>query len=192
MATAAVCPTCSRKLRVPDDLAGKRVKCPSCGTNFQTNGTAAEAEEEERQPAPRRPPAPAVVEEDEPQPAPRRRPSRDDDYDDEPEYGGRGRRRRRYAEHRGTLILVLGVLSLLPHGVGWVLGPIAWILGNNDIKEIREGRMDPEGESSTNAGRICGMVSTILHVAGLLIGCVIVIIWFVAFAAIAGAAAGAH
>ena len=174
MATAAVCPTCSRKLRVPDDLAGKRVKCPSCGTNFQTNGTAAEAEEEERQPAPRR------------------RPSRDDDYDDEPEYGGRGRRRRRYAEHRGTLILVLGVLSLLPHGVGWVLGPIAWILGNNDIKEIREGRMDPEGESSTNAGRICGMVSTILHVAGLLIGCVIVIIWFVAFAAIAGAAAGAH
>jgi hypothetical protein len=28
------CPQCSRKLRIPDDLMGKRVKCPGCGLNF--------------------------------------------------------------------------------------------------------------------------------------------------------------
>ncbi len=28
------CPDCGRKLRVPDDLLGHKVKCPSCGINF--------------------------------------------------------------------------------------------------------------------------------------------------------------
>ena len=28
------CPQCVRKLRVPDDLLGKKVKCPTCGTTF--------------------------------------------------------------------------------------------------------------------------------------------------------------
>jgi hypothetical protein len=44
-------------------------------------------------------------------------------------------------------------------------------MGNNDLAEIRAGRMDPEGESSTNAGRICGMIATILGIIGLVCGC---------------------
>lgn len=28
------CPSCERKLRVPDDLMGQKVKCPTCGTTF--------------------------------------------------------------------------------------------------------------------------------------------------------------
>lgn len=64
--------------------------------------------------------------------------------------------------HRGTLVLVLGILSLVICGI--VLGPIAWVMGNNDLKEIRAGRMDPTGEGTTNAGRICGMIGTILNV----------------------------
>jgi hypothetical protein len=28
------CPDCGRKLRVPDDLLGRKVKCPGCGVNF--------------------------------------------------------------------------------------------------------------------------------------------------------------
>jgi len=68
---------------------------------------------------------------------------------------------RRYLEpHRGTLILVLGILSLCMANL--VLGPIAWILGNEDLKKIRAGKMDPEGESSTSTGRTCGMVGTII------------------------------
>jgi hypothetical protein len=40
-------------------------------------------------------------------------------------------------------------------------------MGNADLKEMRAGRMDAEGEGVTNAGRICGMISTIF----ILVGC---------------------
>ena len=67
--------------------------------------------------------------------------------------------RRDAAPHRGVLILVLGILSLVVCGF---LGPVAWIMGNNDLAEIRAGRMDREGEGMTQAGRICGMIASIL------------------------------
>lgn len=67
-----------------------------------------------------------------------------------------------YEPHRGVLILVLGILSLVFAGI--ILGPIAWILGNSDLKKIRAGIMDPEGEQMTNIGRILGMVGTILNI----------------------------
>jgi len=63
----------------------------------------------------------------------------------------------------------LGILAIVPHGFHLILGPIAWILGNNDLREMREGRMDREGESQTNIGRILGMVATILGLVGLVI-----------------------
>jgi hypothetical protein len=61
--------------------------------------------------------------------------------------------------HRGTLVLVLGILSLV---VCAPLGIAAWVMGNGDLKEIDAGAMDPSGRSLTNAGRICGMIGTIL------------------------------
>jgi hypothetical protein len=66
--------------------------------------------------------------------------------------------------HRGTVILVLGILSIVMGAVGIVLGPIAWAMGNTDLREIREGRMDPSGQSSASAGRTCGMIGTGLSV----------------------------
>ena len=65
--------------------------------------------------------------------------------------------------HRGTLILVLGILSLIVCGF---LGIPAWIMGTSDLKEIDSGTMDPSGRSATNAGRICGMIGTILLIVG--------------------------
>ncbi len=67
-----------------------------------------------------------------------------------------------YEPHRGVLILVLGILSLVFFGI--ILGPIAWILGTSDLKKIRAGTMDPEGEQMTNIGRILGIVGTIINV----------------------------
>jgi hypothetical protein len=61
--------------------------------------------------------------------------------------------------HRGTLILILGILSLVVCGP---LGIAAWIMGNGDLKEIDAGTMDPSGRSTTNAGRICGIIAVIL------------------------------
>jgi hypothetical protein len=84
-----------------------------------------------------------------------------------------GRRLSRDHEpHRGSLIMVLGILSLVI--VPIILGPIAWILGAEDLKKIRQGRMDPEGESMTNTGKVCGMVATIV---GLSVLVVVFLVW---------------
>jgi hypothetical protein len=49
-------------------------------------------------------------------------------------------------------------------------------MGNNDLAEMRAGRMDPEGEGLTNAGRICGIIGTILMVvAGCCFACSIAV-----------------
>ena len=68
--------------------------------------------------------------------------------------------------HRGTLILVLGILGLVICGP---LGIAAWVMGNGDLKEMDAGALDPSGRSMTNAGRICGMIATILMILGAVI-----------------------
>jgi hypothetical protein len=155
------CPGCRRKLQIPDTLVGHDVQCPTCSATFQATLDPT--------PAPPRPePDPADYRE-EPfeRPSSRRRRRRydeDNDFDED-----RVRRRRRDVEpHRGSLVLVLGILSIVLPFVGIVLGPIAWILGSQDLSEIHAGRMDPEGEGSTSAGRICGIIGTILHIVGVL------------------------
>jgi hypothetical protein len=88
--------------------------------------------------------------------------------------------------HRGTLILALGILSLALVAVlpclGIPLGIAAWVMGRADLKKIRQGLMDPTGESSTNAGRICGQIGTIVSlVLTLLIAVFYVGIFAIAF-----------
>ena len=68
--------------------------------------------------------------------------------------------------HRATLILVLGILGLV---LCAPLGLVAWIMGNGDLKEMDAGAMDSTGRSTTNGGRICGMIATILMIVGLVI-----------------------
>jgi hypothetical protein len=71
--------------------------------------------------------------------------------------------------HRGTLILILGILGLVVCGP---LAIVAWLLGSNDLKEMDAGTMDSTGRGLTNAGKICGIIGTILMVIGLIIGVV--------------------
>ena len=64
-------------------------------------------------------------------------------------------------ESRASTALVLGILSLmLP-----ILGPFAWSIGLSEIAAIDENRRPPENRSTANAGRILGIISTILLVA---------------------------
>ena len=58
-------------------------------------------------------------------------------------------------------MLTLGILGLVVCGI---CGIIAWVMGNTDMAQIRAGIMDPSGEGITNAGRICGMIATILMI----------------------------
>jgi hypothetical protein len=169
MPTDVDCPSCAQKLRVPDDLLGKNVKCPACTQMFLATMRGLKES-----------PPPEESDNEEGDEAPRRS-------------KGRSLRRRRgqdYQPHRGTLILVLGILAIVT-GLHLILGPIAWIMGNNDLKEIHAGRMDPEGEGNTNIGRILGMVATILGIVAIVAACVAFLIWLIALAGFFGLAAGA-
>ncbi|MHC4212921.1 MAG: DUF4190 domain-containing protein [Planctomycetota bacterium] len=68
--------------------------------------------------------------------------------------------------HRGTLILVLGILGLV---CCFICGIIAWVLGSGDLKEMDAGTMDESGRGLTQAGKICGMIGVILWIIGLCI-----------------------
>ena len=88
------------------------------------------------------------------------------------------RPRRVTVPHRGTLVLILGVL-------GWICGcPIfsvmAWSLGNSDLREMQYGRMNPDGEGMTRAGQLLGMTHTLLCLGLLLLGLFILILATVA------------
>jgi predicted Zn finger-like uncharacterized protein len=159
------CPECRRKLRVPEELAGQQVQCPTCGHVFTAILEApAPLPSGEDEPAP---PTSLIIpraEEDEDGNRPRRRRVRDEEDMEDDDDWRRGPRRDQLP-HRGGVVLALGIIALamlFPFGI--ILGPIAWILGNKDLGEIRAGRMDYQGEGLTNGGRICGMIATLLSV----------------------------
>jgi len=69
---------------------------------------------------------------------------------------------RAFQAHRGDAVLVLGIIGLM---FCCILGIIAWVMGNNDLRQMDAGRMDPTGRSITNAGRILGIVSVCIPIA---------------------------
>jgi hypothetical protein len=181
------CPSCQRKLQVPESLLGQDVQCPSCGATFVASWGSQPPPMPSRgyeSPPPMPPreyePPPHLPshagESGQPPPLPRSSSGYPSSYPGqrdyrEYDYGNRSgpySQRRDLMPHRGTTILVLGILSLV---MCQILGPIAWIMGNQDLKEIRAGRMDPEGESATTAGRVLGIISTIFLLAVLGLFC---------------------
>ena len=68
---------------------------------------------------------------------------------------------------QATTILVLGILSLVVCGV---LGPFAWVMGSRALHDIDASQGSLGGRSSVNAGRICGIIATVLLVLGVLAG----------------------
>ena len=86
--------------------------------------------------------------------------------------------------HRGTLILVLGILGLL---LCQIFGIVAWIMGSSDLKEIDAGTMDPSGRGLTQAGKICGIIATVLMILSI-VGAVV----FMALFGLAGLSAAHH
>src|SRR5262249_40875643 len=154
---------------VPDTLIDRHVRCPTCEATFIATRDMAVTEsailEPDAAPGPEsgpehEPPSPPGPEPTAPRPEAR------------PEsWPGPTAPPRPFGApafvkpHRGVLILVLGILSIVGC-CGLILGPIAWIMGDTDLREIREGRMDREGEGMTSAGRICGIIGTCLGVFG--------------------------
>ena len=76
---------------------------------------------------------------------------------------------------QATLILVLGIIGLV---TCQILGPFAWVMGNRVVAEIDASNGAIGGRSTANAGRICGIVASIL----LILTVVFVIGMFILFA----------
>jgi hypothetical protein len=78
--------------------------------------------------------------------------------------------------HRGGMILAFGLIGVL---VCFPFSIVAWVMGANDLREMRQGLMDPSGKSLTEAGKIIGMV-------WVLIACIGFLVWIVFFVVLAG------
>jgi hypothetical protein len=83
------------------------------------------------------------------------------------------------------MILVFGILGLI---VCVIFAIVAWVMGNSDLREMAEGRMDRAGEGLTKAGKILGIVSVVLNCIGILIWVLLMILGIGLAAAGAGAA----
>src|SRR5258708_4436493 len=141
MQSTVPCPSCGRELRVPEDLAGKLVKCPACSQTFTASLSTpppsgeTEAKPESFRPASQEPPSENY---------PPESPAAEGEEDYEPRPVRSGRRRRFQVEHRGAMVLTLGILGIVVPCV-FFLSPVAWVMGNNDLAAIRAGRMDQAG-----------------------------------------------
>ncbi|MBI2807182.1 MAG: hypothetical protein HYX68_19545 [Planctomycetes bacterium] len=211
MSQLIACPECKKHLQVPDELMGKKVQCPECKHTFTATapgeGDHSKTGTTSSAPPPPPPSSPAWEKDDDRSSSKGRKRSddgydiekrRDDDDDDDEDDDDRPRRRKRrrssypvsrgnYVPHRGGMILAFGIISIVTSI--FIFGIIAWIMGNNDMEEIRAGRMDPEGEGMTQAGRIIGMISTILGIIGILACCAYFMFIFFVFGMIGAAAA---
>jgi hypothetical protein len=187
MANVVVCPTCSRKLRLPDDLLGQEVRCPGCKKIFATEARPAkrsrrdddEDEDEDRE------------DRDEP------------DKTDRPSRRGRSLRKNQLP-HRGGLLLTLGIGSIVagvlsvpaefglglctlccPLGVfamaaagvimviGLGCGIPAVFMAQSDLRMMDEGTRDPEGRGLTRGGWICAMIGIVLNVISIVVSVVL-------------------
>ena len=80
-------------------------------------------------------------------------------------------------DSQATTVLVLGILSLV---VCQILGPIAWVMGNTELAGIDAGRRPPQNRGTAQAGRILGIISTVLMIIGVVFLFVFLIIGLVA------------
>lgn len=68
-------------------------------------------------------------------------------------------------QSQATTALVLGILSIV---VCQLLGPFAWQIATKELQAIDEGRRPPENRSNANAGKILGIIGTVLLALGVL------------------------
>jgi hypothetical protein len=163
------CERCGRLLQCREELTGKRVRCPHCGEAQQVVSEDMLLSPRFTTPS-------------------KRRAIRDGrGFIGDADSGVQSRPSRR---HRGGLVLTLGILSWTnfccfttgqsSSGVDalsvlafrfslFICGVVAWLIGNCDLRAIREGKMDRAGRGLTKAGMALGSVATIL------VGC-----WFLA------------
>jgi hypothetical protein len=182
------CPDCERKLRVPDELLGKKVRCPTCSVMFRAVAVGGSTpvedpiEEPDEEPAPRRT---AAARDERYSPSPRAGRRRVEDEDDEGE-DIRLRRRREddeddddyYSERRssgrdkqagwgkvriGINLVMIGIWAWI---AGVVLGGLGVLLGVVLVGGALLSGSAQSGLASLGAGGILLLVSVGIYYLG--------------------------
>ena len=134
------CFQCGALLRVGDEHAGKKARCPNCETVNsipEAGEAAADAPYAQVGYGASQPGHPQQL-----QP---------------PGFGAQGN----YAlPNRGGLIFALGLISLL---ICCIPGFFAFFMGREDLKKMKDGIMDPTGQGMTQAGMILGAISVTIN-----------------------------
>jgi len=73
---------------------------------------------------------------------------------------------------QATTVLVLGILGIVICGI---LAPFAWVMGNKELEAIDAGRRAPENRGTANAGRILGIIGSVLLIVGLVVLVLVVV-----------------
>ena len=188
MPITIACTGCDKKLKVPDTAAGKKVRCPACKAVV----AVPEAEElvepddfvkPDEESAVAEAPLPkkkkAAWDDDDADVKKRKSEDEedyafDDDDDEERRRRKKKQKRKRFEEdfqdrkprygeaHRGVLIMVLGMVTIvggcLCAFIGWGLGSVVLNMANTDLAKMDNGVMDRAGRSMTTAGKACAIV----------------------------------
>lgn len=187
------CPSCGGKLHISEELRGQKVRCPMCNHTFDSPTEPEPPAVPFRAPQdlpldltldePSSPPpvpssrAPGLFGATEWTPSSEQPPT---SAEAAPHRSGKrfgqdvpNLRRlgpRRDAEpDRGVVVLSLGIVSLAliliwcATPLGAILGLVAWIMGQADLRKMKRGQMDDQNRGMTQAGWICGILGTLLN-----------------------------
>ncbi|MEE3370166.1 MAG: hypothetical protein VX346_12560 [Planctomycetota bacterium] len=66
--------------------------------------------------------------------------------------------------HRGLVVLWIGILGSLLFFFP-VFSVMAWVMGSSDLREMRQGRMDPRGVGLTRTGQLLGIIQVLAFIA---------------------------
>ena len=176
MAIEFKCQNCRKTLRVADEFAGKKARCPNCQTILLV-----ESDTETVEPIAVKPPVasapqpPAYGQTGTPSASPFATGNPYNSPAQASQYRTPTRRHSRGEPHRGGLVFGLGIGSIVCC-ISLIPGILALTFGLNDLKAMKEGRMDNEGHGLTLAGTIMGGIMTALAALMLLFYAVLFII----------------
>ncbi len=77
---------------------------------------------------------------------------------------------------QGTTILVFGIIGIFVA----VFAPIAWVMGNKALKEMRASGLQYSNEQSVTVGRVLGIAFSILYALSIVLMIVAFVVIFVA------------
>ncbi|MBB74008.1 MAG: hypothetical protein CMJ75_05780 [Planctomycetaceae bacterium] len=78
--------------------------------------------------------------------------------------------------HRGLVVLWIGILGSLFFFFP-LFSAMAWVMGSSDLREMRQGRMDPRGVGLTRTGQLLG----IIQVLGFIVLTVVILFGWLVF-----------